>query len=181
MGGARERAFSKASADSGAFGASERKRQYSVAAFLLAPPLSYARASSYARSALVGSSLLACLRLFIASVLSPRIAACRPRSAKSRAWRRCASVGALAAGDGVQAGRCAATMTVRLSASTGLVACARAVNGASASAATMRLRTGVIYFTVTDAVPLFPSLVAVIVTVPFFTPVTTPVDETVAT
>jgi hypothetical protein len=49
----------------------------------------------------------------------------------------------------------------------------------------MKLRTGLIYFTVTDDVPLLPSLVAVIVTVPFFTPVTTavatPVDVTVAT
>jgi hypothetical protein len=34
---------------------------------------------------------------------------------------------------------------------------------------------------VTEAVPFFPSLVAVTVTVPFLTPVTTPVDETVAT
>jgi hypothetical protein len=45
---------------------------------------------------------------------------------------------------------------------------------------TVTLPTGAI-ITVTDAVPDFPSLVAVIVTVPGETPVTTPTDDTVAT
>ena len=127
----------------------------------------------------MGSSWLASRICANAAALSPRMAACLPFCARSRARRRCTSVGVGGVGTGAHDGRAGAGGGVRFSAYVFSSLSARN-SGQQQGSANQQGGLQTHNVTVTVTLPLLPSLVAVIETFPFFFPVTTPDCDTVA-